>query len=176
MAHPAKKAQRPRELNTHLLPPQARHLVRVMGVGPALRLLEVRGGTRIIVPVRVSADHWLMDVVGLEAFAALVDDSRGLVIELPKYDAVLRQWRHQQVHELSRHLSDGEVARRTGYSRRHVINIRQAEAEAMAMQGDLFGPDPHKADRLAREAEEAETGPTAHDPFGLAPRTGRQTV
>lgn len=169
MATRAKRQQSLQDVNLHLLPPQLKVLVRLMGLQPAMRLVEMRGGTRMIVPVHCRAEHWLNDVVGPVAFAALVADSAGVVMDLPKYDAVLRQWRHQQVHELSRHLTDGEVALRTGYTRRHVINIRQAEAQAAGAQWDMFDANraPPNARRPDDEAQTQETGPTAHNPFGL---------
>lgn len=163
MAKPT--AQRPRDINTALLPPQMRMLVRVMGLGPALRLLEARGGTRMTVPGRCSAEHWLHDVVGPQAFAALVADSANVTMDLPKLDAVTRQWRHQQVHELARYLSHGEVARRTGYTRRHVINICNAEAAAAGWaQLDLFAAPA----AVTAAHTQHDSAAAAHDPFGLA--------
>lgn len=177
------KPRRPRRLNADLLPPQLRTLMRVLGEADALRLVEQRGGTFILVPVRVSREHWLNDVLAPAAFAALVSEYRGIQLELPKYDSVLRQWRHQQVLSLVvKRLTDSEVALRTGYSRRHVISIRQAEAVAAGeapedglwpVQGDLF---PDLAEAGATDAEEAETLPTAHNPFGLGVRNPRQDV
>lgn len=172
MARP--RRQRPTDINTAMLPPQLRLLVRVMGVGPALALVEARGGTRLTVPVRCSPDHWLNEVVGPVAFAALVQDSAAVTMELPKADAATRQWRHQQVHELARTMTNDQVARATGYTRRHVINIRQAEAEAAGLrQPDLFdslGDDEDQADLvdLADRVQDADDTPTAHNPFGLS--------
>jgi hypothetical protein len=168
--------KKPKDVNLRLLPPQLKVLVQVMGLQPALRLVEVKGGTRLIVPVRCTPEHWLNEVVGCEAFGRLVGNSAGIVMDLPKYDSVLRQWRHQQVHELSRYLTDGEVALRTGYTRRQVINIRQAEAEAACMQWDMFDTSraPPKARLPVDEAEATETGPTAHNPFGLGRAVGAE--
>ena len=171
------RRHRPSDINTAMLPPQLRMLVRVMGVGPALALVEARGGCKLTVPVRCSPEHWLNHVVGPAAFAALVSDSAGITMELPKADAATRQWRHQQVHELSRSMTNDQVAMATGYTRRHVINIRNAEAEAAGLrQGDLFADllDLDEADLVDQvdAREEADDGrdtyPSAHNPFGLA--------
>lgn len=158
--------KRPRDLNLHLLPPQLRDLVKVMGEAAALRLVEHRGGTPLVVPVRCTADHWLNDVVGPVAFGALVAECASITMDLPKYDSVMRQWRHQQVQALCRTgLPDAQVALRTGYTRRHVINIRQAEAEAAGAQWDLFdNPPSERVDGLQDELDHI----TAHNPFGLA--------
>lgn len=175
-------AKRPKHVNTHLLPPQLRMLVRIMGEQAAFRLVEQRGGTPLVVPVKVSPDHWLMDILGPEAFAALVGEMAGMTTDLPKADALFRQWRHQRVHALvGTKMTDAEVALATGYTRRHVINIRQAEAELAAACG---GPDGNPAqfdlfaavDRELDAAVTADAGPTAHDPFGLArPATPAET-
>lgn len=164
--------KRPKHVNLQLLPPQLRMLVRIMGEQPAFKLVEVRGGTPIVVPVKVSPDHWLMDIVGPQAFAALVNEMAGMTTDLPKADAIFRQWRHQRVHALvGGRMTDAEIALATGYTRRHVINIRQAEAEHAAAGGD---GNPAQFDLFAAVDAEldatlgADAGPTAHDPFGLA--------
>lgn len=168
MARPKRPA--PQCLNTHLLPPQLRLLIRVMGEGPALELAAQRGGTQLTVPVRVRRDHWLYDVVGHTAFAALVAECAGITLELPKYDKVLQQHRHQRVHALAREgWTQGEIAVETNYTRRHVITICQAEAEAAAAgQMDIFRDWLDKEDAEPETA--AEATPTAHNPFGLAKR------
>jgi hypothetical protein len=141
-----------------------------MGEAAAFRLVEHRGGTALSVPKRMSAEHMLAELLGPIAFAQLVDARGGEVLQLPKNDSVLRQVRHQRVHELllQRH-TIREVALRTNYTARQVINIKQALAADLAViqQGDLF------ADIVSSSAvDSAPVDPApnaaAHDPFGLA--------
>lgn len=148
-------------INTHLLPAALRELVRVLGEGAAFKLVERRGGGRLIVPKRVNADHRLMDELGLQVFAALVDAYGGEVLELPKYDGVARQLRHERVRK---HRAAGmtidRVAVATGYTRRQVFNIL-GDVAPEDRQVDMF-----EALDLA-DAASPLTG-FANDPFGLA--------
>lgn len=157
------RAPKPEFVNPHKLPPQLRMLVRVMGDAAAFRLVEELGGTPVSVPKRMSPEHRLADVLGPVAFAQLVDAYGGETLELPKYDSVARQARHQRVHELLRHHTINQVAVMAGYTKRHVINIKQAAGPEVSAQGDLF----EALDQA--DAEQAEPGdrPAMHDPFRL---------
>lgn len=131
----------PVALNLRLLPPQLRELVRTMGEADAFRLVERRGGTTMRVPKRVSTRHWLLQIVSPQAFAQLVDGYAGMEIQLPKYDSVLRQIRHQRVHHLLSRHTVSEVALLTNYTTRQVFNIKRAAgvaAGAAMPQRDLF--------------------------------------
>lgn len=168
MAQLKPRYHRPEYVHTHRLPPQLRMLVRAMGEAPAFRLVEHRGGTVLAVPKECSAEHWLFELVGPAAFAALVEAKGGETMELPKFDSVVRQYRHLRVRELLRWRTVNEVALEMNYSRRHVINISNAEKQERSMQGDLFASIGDEADA---EADAATTEAGAHDPFGL---TGRR--
>lgn len=157
------------QINNHLLPAALRELVRVLGEAAAFRLVERRGGSRLIVPKKVHPEHRLMDELGFKAFADLVDGYGGEVLELPKYDSVLRQIRHERVRKLR---GEGKtvdrVAVETGYTRRQVFNILADESALLpAAQMDLFGgADP----RAVPAPKPAPFG--ANDPFGLTRNAG----
>ena len=159
----SRRPPRPEHLNMHRLPTQLRMLVRVLGEADAFRLVEQLGGTRLDVPKRVNVDHLLASVLTPAGFAKLVEALGGEAVDLVKYDSVLRQMRHQRVHELLLHHTNREVALKTGYTTRQVINIKQAGDAHLfaAAQGDLF------AEPKAAPATTAQQAP-AHDPFGLA--------
>jgi len=138
----------------HKLPVQLRMLVRVMGEAAAYRLVQAWGGTPFTVPKSVRARQFarLADVVGVDAATALVAELPGETLQLPKYDGVLRQLRHQRVIDLRRQrLRLAEIALATAYSVRQVINILNAsglplhepglglDGTGLALQGDLFG-------------------------------------
>lgn len=157
-------------INNHLLPAALRELVRVLGEATAFRLVERRGGGRLIVPKKVHPDHRLMDELGLKAFADLVAHYGGEVLELPKHDSVVRQLRHQRVRKLrgEGHTVD-RVAVLTGYTRRQVFNILADDPEDLVdgRQLDMFGG----ADIALQKAAEPEAF-SANDPFGLGRRRG----
>lgn len=158
---------KPRMVNEHLLPPQLRMLVRIMGDTAAYRLVQERGGGYLIVPVHVSPEHPLCELLGPAAFAALVRELGSQTLQLPKYDSVARQWRHQQVHALREQGKTlCQVALKTNYSMRQVINImRDAEGDSR-QQIDLFA-SMDETDVDADLAGGDEPMPTAHNPFGL---------
>ncbi|MCU7371578.1 helix-turn-helix domain-containing protein [Paucibacter sp. O1-1] len=158
-------------INTHLLPAALRELVRVLGEGPAFRLVERRGGSRLILPRRVTPDHRYIDELGLKVFADLVDAYGGIVLDLPKYDAVLRQLRHERVRKLrAEKLTMDQIAMATGYSRRQVITILSDVDPEYRL---LMRPEDRQVDLFPDFAIESSAAPTsvpgsANDPFGLA--------
>jgi hypothetical protein len=154
------------------LPPQLKELVRVLGEGPAFNLVKWLGGTTFWFPKSRSSRQFaeLVEIVGLQAADAAVAELGTEAWQLPKYDSVLRQMRHARVVELKRvaGLSNPEVALRTGYTVRQVINIcneaglAQAEREAfLAAQGDLFGEDAEPADGATNSAPHPAAAPGA---------------
>ena len=154
-------------INLHLLPQGLRDLVGVLGEADAFRLVERRGGGRLVLPARVHPDHPLIDELGLRVFAALVDAYGREVIELPKYDSVARQLRHERVRK---HRGEGltidQVAVATGYTRRQVFNILADWApDGADAQQDLFGGEPDS--ELDAPTPVAGYAGRANDPFGL---------
>ncbi len=150
-------------INTHLLPPQLRVLVRVLGEPAAFRLVEHCGGGYLIVPKRFNPSHHLAELLGIEAYGKLIEEYGGHRLELTKYDAVLRQLRHQRVHSLiEQGYTIREVASATNYTTRQVINIKQA-ADPIEQQLGFWDE--------AEVEEVQEPLPTgdglAHNPFGL---------
>ena len=163
------KPAQPGAINHSLLPGRLRDLVRVLGEALAFDLVQKRGGTRLIVPKRVSAPHPLLDELGLPGFIALVDAYGGEVInDLPKYDSVARQLRHERVRQIrAADKTIDQVARATNYSRRQVMNILAADGPD-DRQFALFGPAA-AADDAAPAPAETFAG-QANDPFGLGSR------
>jgi hypothetical protein len=149
----------PSHIALHRLPVQLRMLVRVMGEAGAYTLVQRRGGTPLTVPKhphsaqgRRAVERLVSDCGCTMAAAALVAEMPGETMMLPKYDAVVRQLRHQRVVELRaqrRRIAD--IALDVGYSVRQVINVLNAsgvvdvgpdEGDNRALAGrqaDLFG-------------------------------------
>lgn len=166
----------PRNIALHKLPVQLRMLVRLIGDAAAFGLCEKQGGTPLTIPTRLNNAADLVELVGPPAAAALVAELGGQTLQLPKYDSVTRQLRHQRVLALrlkGRLLR--EVALDTGYTVRQVINVCNRAgmapgdaAEDGSKQGDMFAGV--NADDAAAEDAEADTRvtvPAAHNPFGL---------
>jgi hypothetical protein len=158
MAEPT-AAHRPQGIALHRLPPQLRVLARVMGEAAAYRLVQALGGTPLSVPASTDSGHFdrLVDICGsVAAAAALVAELPGQRLELPKYDSVLRQLRHQRVVEL-RTLGKrlDEIALATAYGKRQVINILNA-AGLPEQAGDADEPPGRGQGDLFEEQAEDE--------------------
>ena len=148
------------------LPESLRELARVLGDSDAIRLVGVHGGARVIVPVPAKAreDHPLAVTMGAEAFAKLVANYGGSVLDLPKGDAYMRVLRHNQVRQCREQgLTLDETAETTGYSRRHVMNIMGGHDGSDTLTMDLFDETPPPRSTVG----------AANDPFGLGARPVR---
>lgn len=138
------------------LPPMLRMIVRCMGEADAFKLVEALGGTKLRVPQSFAEDHVLLDIISVRAFLALINEYGGIDIQLPKYDSVLRQFRHQRVNALlDQGFTNKEVALATNYTQRQVINIKQ-QAHPIARQislWDAIEADVQEGVSLAHEAD-----------------------
>lgn len=125
-------------VNVDLLPPNLRWLCRVLGPRKAFELAKQRGGVPLRVPVRASLEHWLVDIIGIDGLQALVEARAGEYVDVPKYDKVTQQLRHQQAHAcLAAGMSMSNTALETGYTKRHVVNIQASLLEAT---GERYSP------------------------------------
>jgi hypothetical protein len=166
MAQPKTRIKPPPSgsINADLLPQMLRDLIRVLGEASAFDLCQRRGGARLRVPAKVDADSPLVHELGLPVVTALAAEWAGIDIDVPKYDKVTQQLRHERVRQLKRRgLSVNSVAVACGYSRRHVINITNADEELAAARAQigLF-------DRPGAGTAPAAKPGSAADPFGLA--------
>lgn len=167
-------------INVDLLPPNLRLLCRVLGSRRAFELCQVRGGVPLQVPVRASLEHWLAEVIGMDGLQALVDALAGEQLDVPKYDKVAMQLRHQQVQAcLMAGMGPTRTALKLGYTKRHVLNLQTDLLHDLGMryappehgsQQDMFAEllvpcspddDAHDFDRM-EEAAVAEQEANAH--------------
>lgn len=127
----------------HYLPASVRDLVDVVGMPAALAIVEARGGIRLCVPKRVTPDHWLVDLIGVDALQALISVYSGEEIEVPRCYAALRAIRDQQiVAEAEAGASNAELARKHNYTERGIRKLRRrVEKEIESPQNDLFAVD-----------------------------------
>lgn len=117
----------PEHIDTSLLPESIRDLTDIIGISAALRIVEERGGIRLYVPKIVQINHWLADLIGTEALAALVEIYAGEEIEIPRCAAALKAMKDQEI--ASAEGSVTEIARRYGYTERGVRKIRRRVEE-----------------------------------------------
>lgn len=101
----------------HLLPEQARQIASLIGVVPALKLVERLGGTTFPVAKRANKIGearfaLLEDVVGLKAAEALTAHYGGTKLYIPNCKAALRRVRNAaMIREFDERSAAGETAR-----------------------------------------------------------------
>lgn len=128
------------------LPPQARRLVRIIGLPGTMRLLRAFGGGRINVPHSAQGAVTLRAALTDAELAALAGSAfAGERLELPTLDKIARQVRDAQIRADLQRMPLDAVARAWGMTRKQVKNIRKAgpppvpaARPATTVVGDLF--------------------------------------
>lgn len=103
--------------HAHLLPEQARQIAALIGVAPALQLVERLGGTTFPVAKRANRIGEarfaiLEDVVGIQAAEQLTAYYGGTKLYIPNCKDALRRVRNaDMIREFDRRITQGETAR-----------------------------------------------------------------
>lgn len=109
----------------HLLPPSMQCLAKAIGLPAVLAMVkEHGGGAPLYVPMKVTLDHHLMRLIGVEAFTALVAEYGGEAIEIAKCERAAQVLLYRQVrNEYLNGATQDHLARKYGYTVRHIRNI-----------------------------------------------------
>ena len=128
-------------LNALRLPAVLRLVAEAAGVEAALKLSQARGGTRIYVPRKFQADHWLVALIGVAGANALRDYHAGETIDLPLgIGGSAQNARLTARLALDAGASVAQAARAAGLTERAVYALKSREARGPALlQLDLFG-------------------------------------
>lgn len=131
------------------LPAILAEIAAVAGVEAALKLAEQYGGTRRVIPARLSPDHWLIQCVGREAALAIVErfvtrppDGRPYGVEIviplgPTGSAAAVRRRLQQALDAGMTARDAALA--AGVHERTVYRARRKmRQDGDDPQGSLF--------------------------------------
>lgn len=108
----------------HLLPSTMQMLAKSIGL-PAVRVLvKTNGGLApLYVPIKVTPDHYLARLIGIEAFTKLVAEYGGDTIDIPKCERAMLETIYQQIKRESLDDTHEKLASRYGYTLRHIRNI-----------------------------------------------------
>lgn len=122
------------------LPEVLREIAEASTVAAALKLAEARGGTRIYVPRKIDAGHWLAELIGLDAALAVRRLYAGEIIAIP---LGANGSRHNAQVTARQALDDGasvaQAARAAGLTERTVYRLMGRDERVRAAgQGDLF--------------------------------------
>lgn len=123
-----------------LLPSSLADIARVIGVAATLKLCEARPGGRIFIPKEATPDHWIAELLGIDAFAALVHVYKGERPEIPlAHKWQLRIKERAIVSARRAGQSQYEVAQQYGMTQRGIRKAeRRAESRTDTDQLDLF--------------------------------------
>lgn len=131
------------------LPQVLADIAMIAGEDAARRVAGSVGGTRVYIPPRPAADHWLVKLVGLDAAQRIADHFTGgfggIRIDIPLADTgfIARQQAKADAMILGGR-SERDIAIECGYTIRTIRRRRAALKKAGvrirdARQGDLFG-------------------------------------
>ena len=113
----------PHDIDPDLLPDSILDLIDIIGINAALRIVEQRGGIRLYVPAKATAEHWLADLIGLDALQALSSVYAREEIDIPRCAATLKAIKDREIANST--ASNSELARRYGMTERNVRKIRR---------------------------------------------------
>lgn len=133
--------------DSHGLPGVLGEIVEIAGLEAALAVAEKVGGSRAYIARRPDANHWLVQAVGAEAAAKIADyfttGRTGAEIDFPigpasSYRAERRRRRQKIAGMVAEGLSNREVARQAGMTRRGVVMFKARNRDkGDDPQGDL---------------------------------------
>lgn len=133
------------------LPPLLNEIADVAGVDAALALADARGGSRVTIPAKLKADHWLNEVVGPEAaeklckhFRVGLERQKGAQLDIPLGPkSPLNSLLHTNQRKIDEMLSAGirpdEIARTLKVHRTTVFRRQALLRDPPPKTPDLFG-------------------------------------
>jgi hypothetical protein len=118
------------ESDVRHLPPLAQMLVALIGFPATIRLVELRPGVPLYIPMEITADHSIAAAIGLCAAEILVKNFPGETITPPNCKLALVKIRHRQIRrDRSNGFSQTEAALLYGLTPRQIRNIELGEEE-----------------------------------------------
>lgn len=122
------------------LPYVLQEIAEAAGLAAALQLAVMRGGETVYIPGYVDEQHWLAQIVGLEAACKICNYYRvrdgGMAILIPM--AQKKQAIYQALHALKEGHSAREIVRKCGVHERTVYRLRAKIRQEDDKQGKLF--------------------------------------
>lgn len=125
----------------HGLPGVLGEIADLVGVGPAVAVADMVGGTRAYIARKPSSDNWLVRAVGAECAAVIADHfatgRTGVELEFPvgpsgSYNRERRQRARRMADLAAEGAGSTEIARQVGITRRSAqrFNARERADEA----------------------------------------------
>lgn len=121
------------ETELHLLPRNMQWLAKAIGLSATLKLVKVHGGGQpVYVPAKVSPDHPLLNLIGYQAFAALVEEYGGNPLEIARCEKAARVLLYRQIREeYAGGATQNELALKHSFTVRHIRSILEGEDDGV---------------------------------------------
>ena len=127
---------------TDFLPRRIAELADVIGIAAALKLVELRGGGQLYVPMPkyLKPNHWLLAEIGHEALVKLSQYYGGEMLEIDRCQGIVTKLKHQAIMTA---LDDGQSvwsqAQAHNMTCRGIRKIRQQRQQHAAdLTADIF--------------------------------------
>ena len=109
-------------IKTHILPPQIRVLVGIIGLPETLKLLQARGGTLTYIPKTGDKSVVFTQLLQARSLEKLMhSDLAGQEVHLPKADKLLKQIRDMEI------ISQRGIKSRAELAREYNLTIRRIQ-------------------------------------------------
>lgn len=133
----------PPELDVDLLEPVLQRFVQAIGLANTMRLVERCAGVPTYFPRQPTPEHWLTQLIGMDAALRVAAMWGGESPVLPGALPALRELRNRQMRAARADTSIRGLARAYRLGRRRVQQIlAEADADLQARQPGLFEPEP----------------------------------
>ncbi len=113
----------------NLMPKNFAFVAKLIGVKPALNLIETYGGTNVFIPVKqaLNINHDITHVIGLKALQLLAEQLGNTIIEVPMGTPITIAMRNKAIREYALKESKPKLARRFGLTLRSIRAILNSE-------------------------------------------------
>lgn len=137
----------PNDIPEHLLdilPETMLELIDIAGMSKAIKLVQLRGGTRLIVPQRGHSDaflqkHWFAQATSVQALKELIDIAPGEVIDIPRCQSILQALKEQAIfHAAKNGATESQLAIKYGMTERGIRKLKKRVRTAEHHQASLF--------------------------------------
>lgn len=106
-----------------LLPQILQQIAELIDLADTMKLVEKFGGVRLYIPMKLGAEHQLVDLIGDKNAEKLATAFGGETLEIPKAEAALREIRNQEIREQWPKLSHRQLALKYGTTDRNIRKI-----------------------------------------------------
>lgn len=110
-------------VNIDSLPILIQDISEVIGIKAALKIVEYYQGGRLHVPRKVSPDHVLVKLIGMQKAESFIHVYQANALDIPKCDAAIRELRNRIIFKSKK--TQSELAKAWSLTTRQIRNIKK---------------------------------------------------